>query len=269
MKAIDHTEKQIKWFVDVGVDLFDVAVRYHNGRMAWHRGVTESTLKLYLPWARSANAWKSYENPGADVYIRPARGEGWPILFFDDVPDWVIAEVPEADIPMLAVRTSREGGHHLWVHCDRKLCERDRYLWQRALHDTLQADPCSVSGEHLGRLAGVKNRKRGDEWVNVVYSYVTGEPLHLAATPPGASLRPNINQPDTPREGGAVVHLSGSRDSSDSGREWGYVCGALEHGADEDVVMADLEERARRRGKPNPAYYARTTVQKAKRHIQW
>ncbi|MES9819568.1 MAG: DNA-primase RepB domain-containing protein [Candidatus Thiodiazotropha sp.] len=259
--AIEHTELQFDWFDAAGVRLYDMAVRRKSGEWLWHKAITEDTLFQYMPWVRSENAKKS------DIYIRPARNCAWPILFFDDVPLERVEASLERNIPLLAIQTSEEGGHHVWIACDRDLDETERGYWQREWRDALQADPGSVSGEHLGRLAGVKNWKRSGTWVNVVEATV-GERLDIPAMP-SSSLPPASTWQANDKEGGRVVRSSSGTDDSKSGEDWGYACSALAHGAAEETVAAELEGRALRRGKRNPAYYARTTVRKAKSHIQW
>ncbi len=66
------------------------------------------------------------------------------------------------------VHTSPDGGCHLWLRLTHALDEHHRYLAQRWLIPKVNADLGSVSGEHLGRLAGTRNWKRASVWVNVV-----------------------------------------------------------------------------------------------------
>lgn len=54
-----------------------------------------------------------------------------------------------------------------------------------------------------------------------------------------------------------------TNDTSESGREWGWVCGSVEHGKDPDEIRRQLEIRARNRGKNDPEGYARRTVARA------
>ncbi len=54
-----------------------------------------------------------------------------------------------------------------------------------------------------------------------------------------------------------------TNDTSESGREWGWVCGSVEHGKDPDEISRQLEIRARNRGKNDPEGYARRTVARA------
>ena len=54
----------------------------------------------------------------------------------------------------------------MWLPCDRSLDEGARLQAQRGLAARFSADKGSISGEHLGRLAGFKNWKRAGCWVN-------------------------------------------------------------------------------------------------------
>jgi hypothetical protein len=66
------------------------------------------------------------------------------------------------------VKTSQEGGCHIWLSCTCNLGEWERHQAQRWLAPLAGADIASTSGEHLGRLAGFKSWKRNGTWVNVV-----------------------------------------------------------------------------------------------------
>ena len=152
MIASDHTQAMLDWWAATGVDRVDLAVRRPTGAMLWQRDRALDALPI--AWARAENVQH------ADVYVRPARGHAWPLVFVDDVGvDRAQALAREVDI--LLVETSPAGGCHVWLHCDRVLAEHDRMHAQRGWIATLDADPGSVSGEHLGRLAGFKNWKRG------------------------------------------------------------------------------------------------------------
>lgn len=142
----------------LGVTRADLAVRRRDGAMHWQRD--RSLEALPLAWARAENAH------GADIYIRPARGHAWAVVFLDDVESDLALEVAGSN-GGLAIRTLPEGGCHLWLPTSSPLDEAGRGQRQRWLAQQLGADPASTSGEHLGRLAGFRNWKRGGCRVNV------------------------------------------------------------------------------------------------------
>lgn len=229
----------VQWWMNAGITHADVAVRQTDGTMCWNRGV--ALLDLPLPWARAKNA------KGGEVFARPARDLAWPLVFLDDVSE-DLARRTARKYDALVVKTSSEGGCHVWLSCTRSLTEAERHLAQAWLAPRAGADVAATSGEHLGRLAGFKNWKRNGTWVNVV-SASSG---HVPWQPPA----------DLSRSG----HLAETRscsDSSPSGEEWGWVCGMLEAGMPPRLTYYRLVERARRRRGRDAERYARHTVTKA------
>lgn len=252
MKAADHTEAMLAGWQAAGVDRADLAVKRPDGAMLWQRD--QALGRLPLAWLRAANV------AGAEIYIRPARGFDWPLLLLDDVA------VPTAEVAVrahggLAVRTSPAGGCHLWLPSARSLDEVGRCRAQRWLARRFGADPASISGEHLGRLAGFRNWKRAGCWVNVLGG-LTGPAVRLeipqgildaVEPPPGRTARSNQAYPES-RPGG---------DTSPSGMEWGWVCRMLEAGRDPEQVCRDLMAVAWSRRGPDVERYARRTVERA------
>ena len=246
MRAHEHTRSMLAWWHEIGIERDDLAVkRPPSGAMIWHRDLPAASLPLDR--ARAQNVRR------AEVYVRPARGYAWPVVFLDDVA------VPRAravahKYDALVVETSRAGGCHIWLACDRPLAEASRRQAQRWLTKRIDADPGSVSGEHLGRLAGFKNWKRRGAWVNV-----------LAASRHGRCWDPSVapicrteKEPPTDRRRGP-----GRTDTSPSGKEWGWVCSLLEAGCPPDRVLARLLETAHARRGPDTARYARRTLERA------
>jgi hypothetical protein len=235
-----------------GVDQADLAVRRPDGAMLWQR--SRALGLLPMAWLRAANV------ACAEVYIRPARGGAWPLLFLDDVAVTVALEVLRCH-GGLAVQTSPAGGCHLWLPCTRPLEEADRCRAQRWLAQRFGADPASVSGEHLGRLAGFKNWKRSGCWVNVLDCRM--DPAKaldipqqiLAAGKTDPSGRASTDRPPSSNRVGG--------DTSPSGVEWGWVCRMLEAGMDPDRVIRELVTLAWSRRGEDSERYARRTVEKA------
>jgi hypothetical protein len=241
----------LRWWRRAGVWLADLAIRRNDGRMLWHRAVPIESLPL--PWARSENA------RGSEVYIRPARGRSWPIVFLDDVAVRLATRIA-SKYDALLVQTSTPGGCHVWLSCDRFLDEAERHLAQRWLQARVGSDPASTSGEHLGRLAGFKSWKRGGTWVNVRAESCTGrrwEPRLEAAEVSSLGTNRNIAEHRSKAPDGAGI------DSSQSGVEWGWVCGLLEAGVAPGTAYQRLLSRARPRRGKDAERYARRTIDRA------
>lgn len=254
MSASEQTEAMLWWWRDAGVGRADLAVRRPDGTMIWHRD--RAVGELPLPWIRAENVRRS------DVYIRPARGYAWPLVFLDDLPVALGRRVTRK-YAALVVMTSVEGGCHLWLRCARALSERERGLAQRYLAGRIAADRASTSGEHLGRLAGFKNWKRGGSWVNVL----PGPRSHLAWDPSPALQAAHEAPGDSAVPVGGPADQVGGRmsahDTSASGREWGWVCGLLQSGHDPSAVLARLVDHARPRRGRDADRYAQLTLRHA------
>ncbi len=253
MSAPTQTRAMLDWWTRIGVDRADLAVRRSTGAMLWHRD--RAVPALPLAWARAENAHQ------ADVYIRPARGHAWPLVFVDDVAV-DRAHAVARDLDVLLVATSPVGGCHVWLRCDRALDEHERTCVQRGWIEALDGDPGSVSGEHLGRLAGFKNWTRGGCWVNVVATTCAGR---LWATT--AAGLPDTVTPTAAATSRTAVGNGGTRDTSPSGHDWGWVCRLLETGHAPHVVYHQLVQHARARRGSDADRYARRTIEKALAHL--
>ena len=257
--ASAHTRAMLAWWAQAGITRADLAVRRSDTRMIWH--YDRLLEDLPLAWARAENVRR------ADVYVRPARGHSWPLVFVDDVALDIAGRSAEK-ISSLVVKTSDAGGCHLWVRCASELNERQRLQAQRWLARRLAGDRASVSGEHLGRLAGFKNWKRGGCWINVIEAVeLEGGPVRerrgcrswnpcLATTM--AEPRPHVERTMPGQE----------RDTSASAREWGWVCGLFEARCTHQDVYQRLLLAARRRGRREPERYARRTCTKAREWVE-
>lgn len=252
MRARDHTHRMLQWWTLVGIDRVDLALRRADGSMIWHEDHPIGDLPL--AWARAENVRNT------DVYIRPARHHLWPLVFLDDVAIDRATAIA-AKYAALLVQTSVAGGCHVWLACSSPIGESARAQAQRWLSQRTGADPASVSGEHLGRLAGFKNWKRAGTWVNVL----TESSTTTRRWDPSDAL---AQAPQATRQRGAVSRLvsrplASGPDTSESAREWGLVCGALEDGYAPDLVYRRLVLRARPRRGRDAERYARRTVERA------
>lgn len=244
-----HTTAMLAWWADAGITRADLAIRRSDAKMIWHHD--RPLEDLPLPWARAQNVRQ------AEVYIRPARGHSWPLVFVDDVVPG-LARRSAQRTSALVVRTSDAGGCHLWVRCTAWLDELQRLGAQRWLARRLGGDRASVSGEHLGRLAGFKNWKRGGCWVNV-----------LDATGGRVWDLHQVEAVAEPKQSAERAARSQGRDTSASAREWGWICGLLEARHDPLDVYQRLLLAAKRRGRREPERYAKRTCRKAQEWIAY
>jgi hypothetical protein len=238
----------LQFWSDSAISALDLAVRRRDGTMIWHHDC--APRQLPVAWLRAENVRQ------ADVYIRPARSGTWSMIFLDDV-QYRLARRIAQKYAALVVHTSPVGGCHLWLRLTYALDQRQRYQAQRWLIPRVNADPGSVSGEHLGRLAGTRNWKRAGVWVNVV----NPDPPTRPAWNPSPALRQTVSlrrqkiAPHPPQQN--------SIDHSESAREWGWVCGALDAGIDPQTVYHQLLDRAAQRRGRDAKRYARYTLQRA------
>ena len=184
-KAAAHTAAMLDAWHQAGIARADLAVRTANAAMLWYADRPLDALPLAL--ARAHNVKQ------ADIYIRPARGSAWPMVLLDDV-DIAMAQRVAKHYATLVVHTSAQGGCHLWLRLTRALDEAQRRQVQRWLIPKVDADPGSVSGEHLGRLAGMKNFKRAGQWVNVLQQ------------PSPHTLGPDTGTASSPRQRRGATH---------------------------------------------------------------
>ena len=237
-------------FYRFGIDRLDFGIRRQDGTFIQRdlQSLDPEDINKTLPFLRAENA------RGSDVYFRPAQEGSWPVIFLDDLTNQETRGIARKYQSWI-IETS-PGLHHAWIRTDRPLSREERYLEQSRVVSLGIGDPGSVSGEHFGRFPGFRNWKRQGTWVNLI-SFPDAKRSRLptsASSPPRGGRRGSSKRPFT----GA-----GGNDASDSGREWGWVCGSVEHGRDPDEIRRKLEIRARDRGKNDPEGYARRTVAKA------
>ena len=259
MKPSDQIRVFLAWFCRLGVNAFDIHVRmprtsdedYKNGNWIWltnHEDVTcRHIISRLTGWLRQKNA------NGSDVFFRPHKHGRHNVIFLDDVPT-NRARAVLRKYGGCAIET-HPGNTQVWLKVDRKLAAPQRKQAQIILRNLGFTDPGSVSGEHLGRICGFMSQKRKC-WVNLV------------DTSDSIPWSPNIRDiPSPPPPGGSCALKKDSpdhfRDTSDSGREWGWVMGMLRSGMGLGIVTERLTEAARKRGKCNAVRYAQYTVQKA------
>jgi len=245
-----------QWFIDHGIGRFDVAVARRDalGRQhqflsptaTGHRDLVPDQVLRLLPWLRAENAH------GADIYIRPSRVGTWPVVFLDDIPTAFALRITRKYAGCL-VETS-PGRTHLWLASQHPLACHERFLAQKYLVARLRglADSGSLSGDHWGRLPGMRNRKPARNcWVNLI-----GQSYRRRWRPLFHAGAPHQPQPHAP-------HPSPQPKTDPSRNEWGWVMGALEQRQPPEIVLQRLIEHAKPRRGSDSIRYARVTVRKA------
>lgn len=215
--------------------------------MLWQKD--RPVVSLPLAWARAQNVRR------ADVYVRPARGYPWPLVFLDDVSPARAAAVARK-YAALVIQTSEAGGCHIWLRCGLPLDEAQRRQAQRHLAVRIGADLGSISGEHLGRLAGFRNWKRSGVWVNVLNA------SDLDPWQPACAVE-SPSQTHVLRATGLV----GAADTSASGKDWAFTQRLLEAGYDVRLVHARLVDRVRPRRGDDAERYVAHTLRRALRRL--
>ncbi len=249
MNAKQHTHRMLHWLKAIGIERLDLALRKSDATFIWHRSKTFDQLPL--SWARALNVSQ------AEIYVRPARNESWPLVFLDDVA-LSLAIATTRKYAALAVATSPHGGCHLWLTCSQSLSESRRAQAQRWLAQRANADRASTSGEHLGRLAGFRNWKRSGVWVNTIASSM------IRPWNPAPALQEPVT---TARRFQSLCAPRCGTDTSPSGRDWAWTCFLLESGHAPASVYHRLVVRVRPRRGSDAERYARRTVDQAIGHI--
>jgi hypothetical protein len=270
-------EKQMEivldWFGEKAIPYLNLAVfdRAKNKFMGEARERDRVEVEKSLSWGAAMNM------KGCEVYMRPARwlagGElaKWPYLYFDDVPDDVVAEL---SYEAMAIQTS-PGLHHVWLALDVAIDEHQRHHVHRSLAAQFKADFGSVSGEHFGRAPGFRNHKRNGKWVSVK-RVVKGDKIDIS--PLLFEFEQSNFSPSAPadkrglcvsRSSPAAAQLSEQIDGgTESQRDFGYVLGRLRHFSQQNLnvtaeafrLTSELAEKSRARNKPLPEKYAARTV---------
>lgn len=258
MKPVDQVRTFLLWFYRKGVDSFDIHLRspqtpgedYKTGKWIWltqHEAVSaDQIMSRLMDWLRYHNA------KGSDIFFRPHRKGRHKVIFLDDISTSTARAICKKYGSCIV--ETHPGNTQVWLTVDKKLCTEQRKQAQVQIKDLGLSDPGSISGDHLGRLCGFQSQKRKC-WVNLVGT---------SEKPP---FTPNLTSPPSlPLSGGFCASKKTQTDlydTSDSGREWGWVMGMLRAGLRPEVVTEKLIVAAQKREKTNAVKYAVYTVQKA------
>ncbi|MFT4668436.1 MAG: hypothetical protein ACI9XB_005422 [Gammaproteobacteria bacterium] len=241
-----------EWFRKIGVSYFDIQLRIPNiecrngSNWKWLPSYKNISVDHYFT---KLYKWTRYMNSqGSDIYIRPHGESENGVLFLDDVSIKKALTISKK-YSSCVVCTSK-GNTQIWLAIDKKLNKRDRKIAQLYLKDLNFTDPGSISGDHLGRIPGVRSQKRLC-WVNIL------------TTSYGAKYSPPIsNVISCPKEQ-ACASFNKSTGQSQSELDFGWTLGKLRAGYSVFQTTQWLCENSIKRNKRNPQLYAVRTVRKA------
>ncbi len=250
-------ERFFQWFARMGVHRFDLQLRIPTpapepGLNSWRwlkPSLDVSISGYFIKYA----CWVRFMNSrGGDIYIRPHGESEHGVVFLDDLPLNKALQISKK-YSACVVCTS-ENNTQVWLATDRQLSKEERKVIQSWMRSVGCTDPGSVSGDHLGRLCGVRSQKRNC-WVNLI------------ATTFKDRYCPNIQQLLSSPKGEACVSSTSFRKlgesekrNSPSEREFGWAMGALKHGVSLNNVINHLSALAKGRGKRQSDLYAKRTA---------
>lgn len=252
----------VRWLRSIGAKAIDVASLSRE-----ERGERRTTFKLIEPTlAQSENAAHSC------IFIRPARGDAQPAIMLDDLNAMSANDV--ARHWRSAIVETSAGNHQVWIATTRLMTEDERKRVQRIVGAGCGADKGSVSGEHWGRCPGFINRKpeRNGFLSKLIHIAEHGKLLDVDAvlrqepvTPALRYRHPAYALPSFKRRSVTRINVGG--DASESGREWGWVMGALEHGISPVEIETRLAYQSEARRGKDTARYASRTVRAALKKV--
>ena len=243
--------RQLDWFESIGVDSFNFSVLTPTSMLNDKLARSRSEVLSAASWG-----W-AHNREGQNIYIRPATGPAWPVVILDDVP-LPMAKKIALKYATLVIETSADNCQ-VWIASTTFLSVEERASAQRALALKINADPCSVSGDHFGRAAGFRNRKpkRHNFLVDVVDETST-EKLDAK---PYTRYHPEQIVKEQVLSTGNASEIDESRD------EFGWALGWLRSCHATDMGIRLLAEKALRRGKRKTLHsseiYARKTFERA------
>lgn len=264
-----------RWFAEMGIHHFDVQLRepipstdHAPASWRWLKpslGISTGAFFLkYFSWVKFMNA------KGGDIYIRPHGDSEHAVIFLDDLPMAKALQVSRK-YAACVVCTSNDNTQ-VWLATDKILSKserKDAQVWMKGVGYT---DPGSISGDHLGRLCGVRSQKR-QCWVNLVATTLgdkyspSAVPLMETVSPPllGGARVSSSSPPQTDdRPKGALPQ----KPQSQSERDFGWAMGAMRNGMLYSDVIDALTASAKKRKKVNPVGYAQRTADAIHNMIQ-
>jgi len=251
MSPLQQMLFMIKWFFQNSATSLDIHLRcpkiknasYFDNNWFWitrNENLNEKKSLDLLKWCRFKNM------RGSDIYIRPHRHKDQPILFLDDLDIKSSTKVSQK-YTSLVVQTSANNTQ-MWIVTDHALNQANRLRAQRYISNLGYSDKGSISGEHLGRLCGVKSQKRNC-WVNLIID------SSKRKYPPKLELSPSFS-----RRGACAYNNS---NHSESEVEFIEVLKKIRKGIPLYEIELWLTQKAEHRGKRQSQKYTQRTIEKA------
>ena len=255
-----------RWFVKMGVHRFDIQMQEpdpsaESTTKSWRwlkPSLNISTGTFFLKFSK----WVKFINAkGGDIYIRPHGEASHALIFLDDLSIEKALQISRK-YASCVVCTSKDNTQ-VWLATDEKLSKIERKNTQSWMKGIGYTDPGSTSGDHLGRLCGVRSQKR-DCWVNLLVT-TSGTKY----TPPLIGDQPPISPPlrgeacaseSLAAEASTAKSTKNQKPQSQSERDFVWAMGAMRRGMLFSDVMDHLVASAKRRGKRNADLYAQRTV---------
>ena len=222
---------------------------------------------------KNANGWDIHASANP---LRPGvrrRGKGdvlearWLYLDADEDGDRILARI-DADAaagripaPAAVVNTSPGRYQVLWRIEPTDTARQEALL--RSLARRYGTDRAATDCNRVLRLPGFRSRKRDCE-VRLL-RHCQGPPARIQDFPYEPEERERIPQRRGPLRPAPGADRSPGGDRTKSGEDWAWTRDQLRKGRDPGAIEAELADR--RPDKPNPAYYARTTVANAQRSL--
>lgn len=252
-----QTQTMLSWFERVGIKSLDIhlrvpmrpGVRYEDPDWIF---ITEHEDTPIASVERDLAGWLRHKNAsGSDIYLRPHGRVAQPVIFLDDIEINKALQISKK-YSACVIETS-PGNTQVWLATSKQLTSAERKVVQTHLCGIVHSDPRSTSGNHLGRLCGLKSQKHGC-WVNYLFGS-DGAPYCPTLT----DQSPSLPHGDL----WASRKKSPSLDLSTSAREFGWVLGRLRIGTPRQIVQSDLARQAEERGMRAPDRYAARTIENA------
>jgi hypothetical protein len=227
----------------------------------------KATLMDSLPWLKRENA------KGADIYVRPARGERAALILIDDVNLATLDKMRMDGLcPACVVQTS-PGNYQGWVRLAEKgqqMDEAARTWTAKHIAREYGADPNSADYHHFGRLAGFTNRKpqhvnRQGQSPFVTLDAYNGKPAKRAAevveeaarshaVDRDREVRAQIREHPAPERGGDLgawyreiwfqMELKWEKDFDRSRADWYLACVMVEKKHDLATIAKVMREHS-------------------------
>ena len=176
-----------------------------------------------------------------------------------------LAAIEKSDLvppPSCVLNTSPDKYQVIWRVEEVQQSQAQALL--HALAREFNGDRAATDSTRVLRIPGFVNKKYEQEFLVTIHSLTDG--IYRLRD---FKLRTEAVDSDHRRPHGTTrtAKTSERRPISQSERDWAHVKSSLSNGADPETLIAELA-RSRSKDKSDPQYYARLTVEKARRELQ-